>query len=100
HTRSYGDWSSDVCSSDLVDECAEVVLVRQLECGVVLVDPLDQHLQRPADVETGGAGVGVDGRLGLRRRLVDGGPLRSEEGEVRRSEERRVGKEGRWGWWR
>src|SRR5207248_7735881 len=31
HTRSYGDWSSDVCSSDLHDSCrrVEVLVVPQ-----------------------------------------------------------------------
>src|SRR5438094_9695379 len=58
HTISYGDWSSDVCSSDLA--CAEV-LAQTRE----LVRVVQQEIERPGD---------------------------------RRSEERRVGKEGgsRW----
>src|SRR5207248_4711952 len=30
HTRSYGDWSSDVCSSDLVADCAEAAPGRRV----------------------------------------------------------------------
>src|SRR5437867_7116494 len=58
HTRSYGDWSSDVCSSDLLGGVGSPGLLQELAGGV---------RQR--------------GRAHLR------------------SEERRVGKECRSGWW-
>src|SRR5438309_11955692 len=73
HTRWNCDWSSDVCSSDLGLVAAELVA------------------------------VGVD------RQLLVQGDLREVLGERRsgghvarlaRSEERRVGKEWRCGWWR
>src|SRR5207248_8803191 len=72
HTRSYGDWSSDVCSSDLV-----------------------RLAERRVD------GVAVAGRIGALMR-VQGRPCAGEAlidlaGE--RSEERRVGKECRSRWW-
>src|SRR5207248_5466737 len=73
HTRSYGDWSSDVCSSDLL-------LVAPLSgvCGLYLSAVRRYGL----------------GRLPLTRSaldLVGMLPVRSEE--------RRVGKEGRCRWW-
>src|SRR5215467_15967521 len=48
HTRLQGDWSSDVCSSDLVDEPAEhakqLAYVVEMQAGCRLV----QHVDRPA----------------------------------------------------
>src|SRR5207248_8006946 len=87
HTRSYGDWSSDVCSSDLVRghhpiEPPEYLLL-DLE---VLVHLLDD------DVRAG------------ERRVLAHAPNEAERGvglrasqAPARSEERRVGKEWRYG---
>src|SRR5438094_2875749 len=54
HTRSYGDWSSDVCSSDLVAERDDLLSV-----SVELVDARDdthiwgaQYIRNPADLFT------------------------------------------------
>src|SRR5206468_10004022 len=95
HTRSDRDWSSDVCSSDL-GELQRVVLGEvageedgALGGGAVLAGPLQglgAAALEPADWEEdedGGDGKG-DERPG---------------GEMAhgRSEERRVGKECRWG---
>src|SRR5437867_6413553 len=70
HTRSYGDWSSDVCSSDLVFNQSFCISPTQ----DVLIDPTDeaQYL------------FGVTN-------------LRGGKGALR-SEERRVGKECRSRW--
>src|SRR5207248_4024413 len=76
HTRSYGDWSSDVCSSDLSAAVDRVAL--RLRTSV----------------------------LGLKRhrRVLDGhcsfGAVKRQKttGIIVRSEERRVGKEGRCRW--
>src|SRR5438876_8702968 len=75
HTRWTGDWSSDVCSSDLA--------ARQ---------------RRPVGVASGRRRVREnDGRTALREDALDQEGLgRRPE---RRSEERRVGKECRWRWW-
>src|SRR5207248_5612955 len=73
HTRSYGDWSSDVCSSDL-----EVAV----ELAGVADDPL---LVRPL-VAAAAGDVDVEQAVAVE---VDQG----------RSEERRVGKECRSRWW-
>src|SRR4051794_41767003 len=68
HTRWTGDWSSDVCSSDLYATAADVA----------------ERL----------AAVGRDGRVAARRvDRVD--PLHLRVAALNRSEERRVGKEGR-----
>src|SRR5207249_5508422 len=70
HTRSKRDWSSDVCSSDLVNRVEVVAHV----AAALLVQALDQDAKR----------------LRFAIQLL---------GEVR-SEERRVGKECRSRWWR
>src|SRR5207248_4356290 len=75
HTRSYGDWSSDVCSSDLV------VHVR----GRLLEEAFHRYdEQSTADVnDSYGAALARGRAMGFQ--------------EAARSEERRVGKEGRRG---
>src|SRR5207248_8403646 len=89
HTRSYGDWSSDVCSSDLavLEWTSEEAVVSSLmlltgasfeECHRIRVDC-------PRDV----VGTWQDGSA------TKTGPIRID---VVRSEERRVGKEWRVGW--
>src|SRR5688500_20139994 len=73
HTRLQGDWSSDVCSSDLGDD-RDVGLAAGLQAGL--------H-----GLVGGGEAVGEVGARELAaRRALDGRG---------RSEERRVGKEGR-----
>src|SRR5256885_10039969 len=70
HTRLQGDWSSDVCSSDLAD--------RQLRDDFARYE----HRHPSPDWRSAGDGEARDAILGLRRR----------------SEERRVGKECRSRW--
>src|SRR5207248_5758390 len=65
HTRSYGDWSSDVCSSDLPCPC----------CGTTTEGKRYEQQQGHGDV------VGIPGS--------------SVRVAIQRSEERRVGKECR-----
>src|SRR5690606_40608544 len=87
HTRFSRDWSSDVCSSDL-DRTARVG-AKQGQTR----DPADR--QRPlggredearaAGADRGGGGRRIAGVEGPREQLL-------------RSEERRVGKEGRCAW--
>src|SRR5688500_20175829 len=84
HTRLQGDWSSDVCSSDLLQRHAQPLLDQDAR-AVDVLEPGDQ-------VAAGGE---------------RGGPVREAEGlaerRLGRSEERRVGKEWRsrgveWQW--
>src|SRR5205807_5259595 len=94
HTRLQGDWSSDVCSSDLTSYQTSLAIAERL----AKVDPgggrwrrelsatynkvgdmlLEQH-NLPDALKSYRAGIAIAERL--------------------RSEERRVGKEVRAGWW-
>src|SRR5436309_10259391 len=85
HTRFSRDWSSDVCSSDLVP-------VR-----------LDRELDRPPH-RVAACPIGLASEA-ARKPRCRGAPLdalhrRRGDGSRRRSEERRVGKECRGGGWR
>src|SRR5438874_9383578 len=73
HTRSLRDWSSDVCSSDLMSNCDQFGH-RESECFTArcLKGKLRHGKDRPENIRKGQS--------------------------VRRSEERRVGKECRYRW--
>src|SRR5207248_5544655 len=97
HTRSYGDWSSDVCSSDLVQDPRGVDRRRATRGQPGAREGCVRH------VESGRAGGPADGPRGCGRGGVRGHargrgdvPALREEREGR-SEERRVGKGGRGG---
>src|SRR5690606_40800464 len=92
HTRFSRDWSSDVCSSDLETCCGAAVAGQ----GVVLQPGflVKKHLEAGRLVE-----------LMPEYRSTELGvyavyPTRKFVTPKVRSEERRVGKEGRGGWWR
>src|SRR5437879_13080809 len=72
HTRYIGDWSSDVCSSDLVEELGRAVREQGGAAGALTVPDTIQEV--------------LLGRIG-----------RLAPEDKRRSEERRVGKECRTG---
>src|SRR5262249_60051923 len=82
HTRLVSDWSSDVCSSDLKHRMVGLIGLQKAYPAAVfapgaadhLVEQLERALGR-ARIPVGKADVGID-----------------------RSEERRVGKEGRCRW--
>src|SRR5690349_23879492 len=83
HTRSLRDWSSDVCSSDLVlvdlFDGGQHVLLHDVDKGLVALDGLD-----------------VQSHAGREHRVIaDEVPFVQA---ANRSEERRVGKEGRTRW--
>src|SRR5256885_11025036 len=83
HTRLQGDWSSDVCSSDLSDQCRTATGSVQLESRLLHLSDRSRRKTPPL------------GGPRLRRRW----PLRSPlDQSDRRSEERRVGKECRSRW--
>src|SRR5437867_8401890 len=78
HTRSYGDWSSDVCSSDLDSRTS------LLESGRSATDPRRARMIRPA--------------LGPSKESARPRPAQTQQ-RTGRSEERRVGKECRCRGW-
>src|SRR5207248_8971355 len=90
HTRSYGDWSSDVCSSDLEPDVLHIVRVR----AVALAAATGNAVVVLASADSRSAAVA--GRVGLRRNKPAGVDVRGVAG---RSEERRVGKECRCRGW-
>src|SRR5206468_8280573 len=93
HTRSDRDWSSDVCSSDLV-----VGRDRDNEAHLVdLVRAFGERTQKPVFVKLPPFGTEVEREvvLALARVAREAGAA----GITCRSEERRVGKECRVRWW-
>src|SRR5690606_40241960 len=81
HTRFSRDWSSDVCSSDLVASSFRP----------------DQEALRGARLAAGAAGLAVRGTEGLTTTvltLAGAAAFLATAGLAARSEERRVGKEG------
>src|SRR5207248_8427370 len=94
HTRSYGDWSSDVCSSDL--HLAVVPEARGRGAGSAL---LAEVLRLADGVVFGEVREGDEPSLAwvVARGFVE--IEREREVVLERSEERRVGKGCRGGWW-
>src|SRR5262245_65808265 len=84
HTRCLSDWSSDVCSSDLRSR-------RAAETGSVV---------RNDRIGEGGVRALFTGDRRSRgsEHRAQGQARSGERRPARRSEERRVGKEGRWRW--
>src|SRR5207237_6458186 len=92
HTRFKCDWSSDVCSSDLVTKSPERRQLRVAgEFGVLG----HEHGRLLRDHHENVEGESARGILG-KELAVGAGEIKCAE---RRSEERRVGKEGRGGGW-
>src|SRR5437867_1104447 len=81
HTRSYGDWSSDVCSSDLPRLSKREKRAAQEKIGEGVAGGRARA----------GKGVAAERKYALAEVLDQ-----IEEPQAARSEERRVGKEGRW----
>src|SRR5207245_4467987 len=87
HTRCYRDWSSDVCSSDLwVSKRIETHLVTDRGDGI---RGSYGHFRRPR------GGIPPEAK----RSVTHLRPIAPLAGATLRSEERRVGKEGRSRWW-
>src|SRR5207248_5531274 len=87
HTRSYGDWSSDVCSSDLSGNILLAVLVNRMLPLVELlpmkllmvlappsvVPPAELVVKRPPTITAGPVSVMEIGRASCREEGRDGG---------------------------
>src|SRR5207253_7561206 len=94
HTRWPRDWSSDVCSSDL----QLAVIEKQLNLGAI--SRLNVLTQRNTVAQTRATIPPLEKSLAQARHQLSvyAGKLPSESGMPERSEERRVGKEGRSRW--
>src|SRR5207248_4217061 len=98
HTRSYGDWSSDVCSSDLA--VMEQAVWKRGALGVLYFpDPAGfdyplNSLNYPDQIKW----VTLPAESEDRKPPTFAFVLSHRQGRVLRSEERRVGKECR-SWW-
>src|SRR2546426_8772381 len=80
HTRLQGDWSSDVCSSDLAEESTRV------------------HSRQSGQQRRGGATSVSRTPRGRKTKAVHPWQRTTGPGQRHRSEERRVGKECRSRW--
>src|SRR5439155_10797005 len=89
HTRWPRDWSSDVCSSDLVDQ----VIGNRIVPGFLF------RIGQPFSCQNALGGCGL-GCVGIARKKCSSLPRLGIQRVVKRSEERRVGKECRARWWR
>src|SRR5207248_4841384 len=85
HTRSYGDWSSDVCSSDLASVDGQAVKAEKQDDALLVPLTRGENRDRAFAVEIVYA--------------ENIGSLKSFTArQIARSEERRVGKEWRTQW--
>lgn len=66
----------------LVDQRRQVVLVRQLQCRIVLVGLAHREFEGTPCIEACRTGIGVHGALGARSRIIDCGPLRLQKCEL------------------
>src|SRR5207248_6183166 len=89
HTRSYGDWSSDVCSSDLKMASSATLTASHCSHKCSRVHRNGTPLRKPRN--SGGSPSGVSRPPQLETMKM--------KKTTKRSEERRVGKEwrSRWG---
>src|SRR5256885_11781254 len=105
HTRLQGDWSSDVCSSDLsaVYGLADGQVQAPVEMGAVAAQPAPVHLEDEIRAHGGFCHACLGGvRREVEARSI-GTTIFSKDGSshgtnAHRSEERRVGKECRSRW--
>src|SRR5690348_17441653 len=93
HTRWTGDWSSDVCSSDLV--CPSQALFFGTREQIEQLRPLSAPVNT---FQFGGQTITTQVQMMVPRTLVARAPHVDVVAAMERSEERRVGKEGRCRW--
>src|SRR5205807_6884524 len=96
HTRLQGDWSSDVCSSDLtyLDQAHYYLMVRQQANAIA-------SFQSAANVLVAARALNpynADHPMNLARMFAGWAGIDPSKWPLARSEERRVGKEGRSRW--
>src|SRR5207248_6385985 len=89
HTRSYGDWSSDVCSSDLV----ALTNMSSAAAQGDLKQPIGRCATQDGDLKRLACYDSIAKSLGYSRTPTAANVTGSGGWQVSRSEERRVGKE-------
>src|SRR5699024_11614897 len=89
HTRSKRDWSSDVCSSDLAP-VAPPLSTSSAQGGKIDSWPTHPHPRSRPVLSVNNLELRAGARL-----LMEDVTFRIDKGD-KRSEERRVGKDGRW----
>src|SRR5205807_3657025 len=93
HTRLQGDWSSDVCSSDLGHlPMKHFTSIDKLDTGILYI------LELASSLSVLLLAFGLIASMA--NVLTKGSVLTDHLWMQQRSEERRVGKECRSGWWR
>src|SRR5205814_7491081 len=95
HTRCLSDWSSDVCSSDLLADHAHGALLPKNGAPVQAHELADAKAARVCQLEERAI---PERKRPRSRRLREQALDFLERERPRRSEERRVGKGGREGW--
>src|SRR5205807_7639909 len=90
HTRLQGDWSSDVCSSDLY-----AIFTCEYAKSVVKIDLVEKKVAGYLKFSKGG--MPQDVRISPDGKVFYVADMKADGVFVVRSEERRVGKEGRAG---
>src|SRR5205085_8174468 len=97
HTRFDCDWSSDVCSSDLALAVLQELDVVDQQDVDVAVAPLERLGLVVAQAVDEVVGEFLGGHVANGARVTEGGGVMADRMQQVRSEERRVGKEGRCG---
>src|SRR5699024_12051373 len=95
HTRSKRDWSSDVCSSDLEDIIKDRIEHTQLKSNAELAEEFSRNISYILQLES--VQILSQALIDLEEESSMNGmfPLDLTLNSTTRSEERRVGKEGR-----
>src|SRR5207245_3507985 len=93
HTRCYRDWSSDVCSSDLLDTIKLADGYHELRIVGSRSDPIETQGRKIVPVLVNNHSAAVELKLSSPMRVGKAGKLKLSVRQ--RSEERRVGKECR-----
>src|SRR5699024_11702274 len=97
HTRSKRDWSSDVCSSDLFLIAYLIFMLSSLAVGLA-----SENTQAVNSWQTQSVVLNDNSNVSLSQSLLTKENLKDfkktkNDSYIGRSEERRVGKERRWG---
>src|SRR5699024_11854047 len=97
HTRSKRDWSSDVCSSDLKRADTKFNTVEELEANPELAKPKFETIAWEVATYRGAIPISQEALDDSVANLTSIVQENIQEQKINRSEERRVGKDNRYG---